>query len=83
MNYVLAAAIAAMWGYILVLTLRLRHERVRTQRQQTRGKFAFRPRDRARFLLTRSFKSVPEKADWEDQLVGRLRQVPPHSDRAA
>jgi hypothetical protein len=72
-NALLAAAIAAMWIYIVVLTLRLRRDRVKTQREQTRGKFAFRPRDRVRFLLARSFGIIPEKPEWEDKLIARLR----------
>jgi hypothetical protein len=74
-NYVLAAAIAAMWIYIVWLTLRLRGERVRTQRQQTRGRFAFRRKDRIRFLLGRAFKDAPDRPDWEDPLLARLGEV--------
>lgn len=74
MNYVLAAAIAAMWGYIVLLTLRLRHDRVKTQREQTRGRFAFRRRDRARFLLGRAFGKAPDRPEWEAALLDRMNQ---------
>ena len=73
-NYVLAAAIAVMWGCILVLTLRLRHDRVKRQREQTRGKFGFRPRDRIRFLLARSFGTIPDRPEWEDALLARMNE---------
>ena len=74
--YLLAVSIAAMWAYILWLTFRLRRDRVKTEREQTRGRFAFRPRDRMRFLLKRSFATTPDKPDWEDLLVSRLANVP-------
>jgi len=77
-NYVLAAAIAAMWGYILWLTLRLRHDRVKTQREQTRGRFAFRRRDRIRFLLGRAFGTVPDSPEWEDALLARMGKNSTH-----
>jgi hypothetical protein len=74
-NYVLAAAIAVMWGWILYLTLRLRHDRVKTQREMTRGRFVFRrPRDRVRFLLGRAFRPTAETAEWEGALLARMNE---------
>jgi hypothetical protein len=76
MIYFVSAATAAMFGYMLWSTLfRLRHDRVKTQRSLTRGKFAFRTKDRARFLLDRSFDKVRDKPDWEDPLIARLNEV--------
>jgi len=73
MIYLVSAATAAMLAYMLWSTLfRLRHDRVRTQRSLTRGKFAFRTRERARFLLKRSFDVVNDKPDWEDPLISSL-----------
>jgi hypothetical protein len=71
-NALLAAAITAMWIYIVVLTLRLRRDRVKTQRELTRGKYAFRRRDRVRFLLGRAFGTAPERAEWEKALLARI-----------
>ena len=56
MLYVIPAATAAMFGYMIWLAVfRMRRDRVWSEREQSRGKFAFRPRERLRFLLHRSF----------------------------
>ena len=76
MIYLVSAATAAMFGFMLWSTLfRLRHDRVRTQRSLTRGKFAFRTRERARFLLNRSFDVTKDKPEWEDPLVSKLNEA--------
>jgi hypothetical protein len=73
MIYPLVALTAAMSGYMAwLLVFRLRRDRVLAQRQLTRGKFAFRPKDRLRFLLSRSFKIPEERPEWEDRLVSGL-----------
>ena len=73
MIYFVSAATAAMLGYMLWSTLfRLRHDRVRRQRSLTRGKFAFRTKERARFLLNRSFGVTEDKPEWEEPLVSSL-----------
>ncbi len=78
MNYFLAAASLAMMAYMLGVTmLRMRRDRILSQRDLTRGKFAFRPRERARLLLNRAFRPSPDKADWEDPLVASLSQIQP------
>jgi hypothetical protein len=75
MNYLLAAATLAMMGYMLgVAMLRMRRDRVLAQRHLTRGKFAFRPRERLRLLLNRAFRPAAEAAEWEDPLLTRLSQ---------
>ena len=80
MNYVLASTTLAMMGYMLWVTLfRLRRDRVLAEREITRGKFAFRPRERVRLLLDRAFRPAPEKAEWEDPLISRLSEI--HTDR--
>lgn len=74
---VLAIAILTfvMLGFIAWVTVfRLRRERVETERERTRGKHAFRPKERARYLLGRSFPVAEEKAPWEDGLVSKLRE---------
>ena len=76
MIYLISAATALMFGYMLWSTLfRLRHDRVKTQRRLTRGKFAFRPKERLRFLLGRSFQVADDKAEWEEPLVSSLDQA--------
>lgn len=73
MIYPLVAITAAMSGYMVwLLVFRLRRDRVLAQRDLTRGKFAFRPKDRVRFLLKRSFDVPRERAEWEDRLVSGL-----------
>ena len=76
MIYLVSAATAAMFGFMLWSTLfRLRPDRVRSQRSLTRGKFAFRTKERARFLLKRSFDVVGDKPDWEDPLISKLNEA--------
>ena len=77
MNYVLAASVLAMMGYMIGVTwLRMRRDRVFAQREVTRGKYAFRPKERARFLLSRAFHPPAETAPWEETLVSRLARAP-------
>jgi hypothetical protein len=77
MIYLIPAATAAMLGYVFWLAVfRLRRERVRSERELSRGKFAFRPKERLRFLLGRSFGVTKEKPEWEDPLVSRLSEIP-------
>jgi hypothetical protein len=47
-----------------------------SERERNRGKHAFRPKDRLRFLLGRSFTVSPEKPEWEEPLVSSLAEVP-------
>ena len=73
MIYPLVALTAAMSGYMVwLLVFRLRRDRVLAQRNLTRGRFAFQPKERLRFLLRRSFDVLPERPEWEDQLVSGL-----------
>jgi hypothetical protein len=66
-----------MLGYMVwLVTFRLRRERVATERERTRGKRAFRPKERIRFLLHRSFRVPEEKPDWEEPLVSSLAAAP-------
>ncbi len=76
MNYLLAAATLTMMGYMLWVTMfRLRRDRVRGEREATRGKFAFRPRERVRLLLNRAFRPSADKTEWEDPLISRLSDI--------
>jgi len=73
MNLLLASATLAMMGYMLWVTMfRLRRDRVLSAREVTRGKFAFRPRERVRLLLNRAFRPTVEKPQWEEDLIARL-----------
>jgi hypothetical protein len=81
--YAVALLTALMLGFIAwSAVFRLRRDRVRTQRTLSRGKFAFRPKERARFLLERSFPIPEAKPHWEGPLVASLpgdasQAVPP------
>lgn len=77
MLYILIpVTIAAMLAYMIWSTgFRLRKDRIRSQRDRTRGKFAFRPRERIRFLLGRSFPVSEDKPEWETSLVSNLSKV--------
>ena len=70
-----------MLGYMYwLLVFRLRRDRVKAERERTRGKFAFRrPRDRVRFLLKRTFNPAPDKPEWEDALLSSLAEAPADS----
>lgn len=77
MIYLLATATGAMFSTMVWLTVfRMREDRVRQVRALTRGKFAFRPKERARFVLNRSFRVPEERREWEEELVARLATVP-------
>jgi hypothetical protein len=77
MLYVIQAATILMFGAMMWMAFfRLRADRVTTRRKLTRGKHAFRPRDRMRFLLNRSFKLPEDRPEWEDPLVSRLAARP-------
>jgi hypothetical protein len=76
MNYFLAAAVLAMMGYMLGVTMfRMRRDRVLGEREITRGTFAFRPKERVRLLLNRAFRPSAEKTEWEDPLISRLSEI--------
>ena len=84
MIYIIPAATLAMLAYVFWLAaFRMRRDRVRSERELNRGKFAFRPKERLRFLLSRSFDVSPEKPEWEDPLVSRLADVPAPAAREA
>ena len=89
MLYFLTAASAAMLGYMVWSTaFRMRHDRVRTQRRLTRGKFAFRARERARLVLNKAYQVADDRPEWQDELVSTLDRAraaskdihPPGSD---
>lgn len=77
MIYFLSFATLAMLGYMMWRVIfSLRHDRVKTQRVHTRGKHAFRPKEKARFLLKRAFGVTPDKPEWEDPLLTSLAAAP-------
>ena len=76
MIYLLTAASATMLGFMAwTAVFRMRPDRVRAQRRLTRGKFAFRPRERTRFLLGQAFQVSKDKPEWEDPLVSSLDEA--------
>jgi hypothetical protein len=77
MIYAIPAATAFMLGYIMwSAAFRMRRDRIKSQRESTRGKFAFRPKDRLRFLLSRSFPLPEDKPGWEEPIVSDLARLP-------
>jgi hypothetical protein len=77
MFYLIPAATLLMLGYVFWrAAFQMRRDRLSLTREQTRGKFAFRPKDRLRFLLGRSFAVPEEKPEWEEPLVARLAEEP-------
>jgi hypothetical protein len=77
MFYLLPAATIAMLGYVFWRAVfRMRRDRLSATREITRGRFAFRPRERVRYLLNRSFNVSKEKPEWEGPLVARLEEIP-------
>ena len=73
--YTIAILTALMLAFIAwSAVFRLRHDRIKMERELTRGKFAFRPKERARLLLKRSFPVAEGKPHWEDPLVSNLRK---------
>ena len=69
---ILAAAVLGMVGYMFWLAAyAMRKERVRNQREATRGRHAFTPIHRARLLLQRAFGS-PEEPSWQPAMLERL-----------
>ena len=68
----LPAAVLAMVGYMFWLAaFGMRRERVRNQREATRGRHAFTRRHRARMLLQRAF-GLPEGPVCDPELLERL-----------
>lgn len=77
MFYLLPAATVVMLGYVFWRAVfRLRKDRLTLTREQTRGRFALRPRERLRLLLNRSFQVTEDRPDWEEPLVARLAEAP-------
>lgn len=76
MLYVIPALTLGMLAYMVwLVAFRLRRDRVARERALTRGRRAFRPRERLRFLLHRAFHVPPAPPDWEDPLVSRLAEA--------
>ena len=77
-SYLLPALTASMLGYMVyAVVVRLRRDRVKTERERTRGRFAFRrPMERVRFLLNRTFETPEREPEWEEPLVSSLSDVP-------
>ena len=65
--------IAAMLAYIFWrCVFRLRRDRVRQAREDTRGRFGFSPRRRAKLLLEKAFALPERRKEWETALLSRL-----------
>lgn len=69
---ILAAAVLGMIGYMFWLAAyAMRKERIRNQREATRGQHAFTRIHRARLLLQRAFGST-EEPSWQPVMLERL-----------
>jgi hypothetical protein len=69
---ILAAAVLGMIGYMFwSAAFAMRRERVRNQREATRGRHAFTRMHRARLLLQRAFGS-PEEPSWQPAMLERI-----------
>lgn len=72
----LAAAVLGMFGYMLwSAAYAMRKERIRNQREATRGRHAFTRMHRARLLLQRAFGN-PEEPAWQPAMLERLGDRP-------
>lgn len=77
MLYVIPTLTLSMIAYMIWLVVfRLRRERVSTERAMSRGKRAFRPKERVRFLLQRAFELPADSPEWERPLVSSLARRP-------
>ena len=82
MIYLISSVTAAMIGYMAWrLLFHMRRDRIHTERKLTRGRFAFRPKERLRFLLHRSFDVAPDQPEWEVSLLSSLARIPAGSRR--
>jgi len=72
--FVSALAVLGMLGFMFYrVAYSLRKERVRNQREASRGKHSFTRIDRARLLLRRAF--TPAEDAWEVEAKERLRSL--------
>jgi hypothetical protein len=73
-----------MLGYMAwAIVFRLRRDRIKTERELTRGKAVFRPMHRMQFLLRRSFEPPQDSPDWERELVASVADPVPVRPEAA
>lgn len=69
---VLATAVLGMFGYMFWgAAYAMRRERIRNEREATRGRHAFTRIHRARMLLRRAFGD-PEEPVWQPAMLERL-----------
>ena len=81
MFYLLPSAVLAALGFMFwKVAFRLRSDRVKYAREETRARFRYRPANLARFLLGRSFAVPNDPPDWERRLVSSLRGLPSETD---
>ena len=53
----------------------MRRDRVRHERETTRGRHAFTPKHRLRFLLNRASRTGEDEPGWQAELRGSLDRV--------
>ena len=78
---ILASAVLGMFGYMFWgAAYAMRKERIRNQREATRGVHAFTRKHRARLLLQRAF-GAPEEPSWQPAMLERLAGRSAHDKR--
>lgn len=83
LNTLLPIAVFLMLAYMFVrVFIMLRRDRVRAERELTRGKHAFTPKHQARFLLKRAFQPTPGEPTTQ-QLLSALDKVQGCGERRA
>lgn len=76
MIYIIPPLVLAMLGYMAWLaTARLRYDRVRNLRERNRGRYAFRPKERVRFLLARAFQVRSDEPPSQAELRSSLDEA--------
>lgn len=76
MFYLIPSAVVAALGFMFWrVAFDLRRDRVRFARQHSQARFRYRPRNVYRFLFGRSFAVPGDPPEWQDRLVGSLRQL--------
>jgi hypothetical protein len=81
MLYLVPVLTLSMLGYMAyAIVFRLRRDRIKTERELTRGKAVFRPMHRMQYLLRRSFEPPRDRPDWEQELINSAANVLPASN---
>jgi hypothetical protein len=82
-SLLLGSAVVAMLAFMFVkVAIMLRRDRIRSERERTRGQHAFTPKHRARFLLKHAFQRQSDEATTQ-QLLAALSEIPATPEQKA